>query len=81
MPRRQGQRKVLAKRNYSKSAPAVLHTLTKKKRKQWTDEQMKGAIQAVETCRYGINEAAKTYGIPATTLKDRISGHHLFNSR
>jgi len=31
-------------------------------------------MQAVETCRYGINEATRTYGIPATTLKDRISG-------
>ena len=46
MPRRQGQRKVLAKRKRSKLALAVLHTPTKKKRKQWTDEQMKGAMQA-----------------------------------
>ena len=74
MPRRQGQRKVLKKRKRSKSAPAVLHTPTKKRRKQWTNEQMKNAMEAVETTTCGVNEAARVYGVPATTLKDRVSG-------
>ena len=74
MPRRQGQRKVLKKRKRSKSAPAVLHTPTKKRRKQWTNEQMKNAMEAVETTTCGVNEAARVYGVPATTLKERVSG-------
>ncbi|XP_065896174.1 uncharacterized protein [Dysidea avara] len=74
MPRRQGQRKILKKRKRSKSAPAVLHTPTKKRRKQWTNEQMKNAMEAVETTTCGVNEAARVYGVPATTLKDRVSG-------
>ena len=74
MPRRQGQRKVLKKRKRLKSALAVLHTPTKKRRKQWTNEQMKNAMEAVETTTCGVNEAARVYGVPATTLKDRVSG-------
>jgi len=53
----------------SKSVPAVLHSPAKKvKRKQWTDEQMVDALEAVR-----VNEAARVYGISPTTLKDRIS--------
>ena len=74
MPRRQCQRKVLTKRRRSKSAPAVLHTPTKRRRKQWTNEQMESAMESVHTTMYGVNEAARMYGVPATTLKDRISG-------
>ena len=65
---------ILTKRKHLKSAPAVLHTLAKKRRKQWTNEQMKSVMEAVETTTCGVNEAARVYGVPATTLKDRISG-------
>ena len=43
------------------------------KRKQWTDQQMLEAIEAVENgC--GTNQAAKEHGVPMSTLKDRLSG-------
>jgi len=35
---------------------------------------MESAMELVQTGRYGTNEAARMYGIPPTTLKDRISG-------
>ena len=43
------------------------------KRKQWTDQQMLAAIEAVENgC--GTNQAAKEHGVTKSTLKDRLSG-------
>jgi len=74
MPRYQGPRKVLTKRRCSRSAPAVLHSPCKRRRKQWTNEQMESAMEAIHTATCGVNEAAIMYGVPATTLKDRISG-------
>ena len=45
------------------------------KRKQWTEEQMVAAMEAVANgTAPSINRAAKDHGIPPTTLKDRISG-------
>ena len=42
-------------------------------RKQWTDQQMLAAIEAVDNgC--GTNQAAKEHGVPKSTLKDRLSG-------
>lgn len=38
----------------------------------WTQEQLMNAIDAVKTKVLGVNEAAKTYGIPSTTLKNRL---------
>lgn len=69
-PRR--QRKRLTARKRSKSAPAVLRSPRKVKRKKWTDEQMEGAMKAVES-GLGVNRAAVDYGVPWTTLKDRLS--------
>jgi len=75
MPPRHGQRKILTKRKRSKSAPAVLRSPPKKaKRKQWTDEQMTEAMEAVRSGSAGMNEAARMHGVPPTTLKDRMSG-------
>ena len=31
-------------------------------------------MKLVETARCGVNEAARMYSIPPTTLKDRVSG-------
>jgi len=70
MPRCQGQRKVLTKRRRSKSALAVLRSPIKKGRKQWTNEQIESVMEAIHTATC---EAARIYGIPATTLKDRNS--------
>ena len=45
------------------------------KRKQWTDGQMEAAIKAVlDSSAESINAAARDYGVPATTLKNRLSG-------
>ena len=75
-----GQRKVL-KRKHTLSAPPILVSVPgapSAKRKQWTENQMKKAIEAV---RSGVNRAAADHGIPATTLKDRLSGSTKENSR
>ena len=45
------------------------------KRKQWKEEQMAAAMEAVqEGTAASINQAAREHGVPASTLKDRISG-------
>ncbi len=43
-----------------------------KKYRAWTDESMTGAMKAVHE-GMGVNRAALEYGVPRTTLKDRIS--------
>ena len=78
-----GQRKVLIKRKRSNSAPAVLiHEPPRKrtKRKQWTEIQMKAAIDAAKSRKCSINRAAIDHGVPVTTLKDRLSGKVKENS-
>ena len=45
-----------------------------KKLRLWTDEAMLGAMKAVATGTMGVNRTALEYGVPRTTLKDRISG-------
>ena len=72
---RRGQRRILTKRKRSKSAPPALTSPVKRtRRKLWTNEQMERAMDAVRSCKAGINEAARMYNVPSTTLKDRISG-------
>ena len=44
------------------------------KRKQWTDQQMIHAMEAVSSGNISINKASEMYGVPRTTLKDRLSG-------
>ena len=44
-----------------------------KKYKQWTDESMQGALKAVAE-GMGVNRAVLEYGVPRTTLKDRVAG-------
>lgn len=43
------------------------------KRKQWSDESMIGAMQAVAD-GLSITAAAREYGVPRTTLQDRVLG-------
>ena len=60
------------KRSKSKVASPTV-TNRPSKRKQWTNQQMLAAIEAVENgC--GVNQAAKEHGVPKSTLKDRLSG-------
>ena len=51
------------------SAPAILcHTRPPAKRKQWSNRQMEEAMKAVQKGDIGINQAAREYGVPRTTL-------------
>ena len=59
------------------SVPGALNT----KRKQLTENQMKKAIDAVKSGKSGVNCAAADFGIPATTLKDILSGRVKENCR
>ena len=45
-----------------------------KKLRQWSNESMLRAIEAVKNGEMGQNRAALEYGVPRTTLKDRLSG-------
>ena len=60
-------------RPMSKSCPPVLSTPIKKTRKQWSDESMLAAIEAVKNGET-LLRAAVTFGVPRTTLGDRIRG-------
>ena len=56
----------------SKSAPAVLRSLKRPiKRKQWSDETMVAALEAVKGGET-ILRAARIYGVPRSTLQDRV---------
>ena len=44
------------------------------KLKQWNDEDMLLAIEAVRSGKMGTNEAARAHSVPPSTLKDRLSG-------
>ena len=71
----QGKKKRHLTHRRSKSAPPSILTAVKPrqstKRKKWTEEGMKKAIEAVETGESGVNRAALDHGIPKSTLKDR----------
>lgn len=41
-------------------------------RGEWTEENLKNAIKAVKENNMGVNQAARTYSIPKTTLKRRL---------
>ena len=42
--------------------------------KQWTELQMKGAVDAVVTSNLSVRRAAMQYNVPKSTLGDRVSG-------
>ena len=44
------------------------------RRKQWSEQQMAAALDAVLKQGLSGNRAADFYGIPQSTLKDRLSG-------
>ena len=44
-----------------------------KQHKLWDNESMVLAIEAVKDGKMGVNCAAREYGAPRTTLKDRLS--------
>ena len=42
--------------------------------RKWSNELMLKAIEAIRSGAMGANRAARTYSVPARTLKDRLSG-------
>jgi len=60
-------------RRHSQSAPAVLHSPHKARRKQWTETQMRSAIDAIKKGQLSVLRGAVQYDVPRTTLHDRIS--------
>ena len=79
---RKGQIKRLTRQKRSSSAPAVLRTPTKRssKRKVWTDDQMRAAIDAVKSGSR-INCAAPDHGVPPSILKDKISRRVVYSTK
>ena len=45
-----------------------------KKFKQWSDESMLQAIEAIKEGTLGLNEASRSYQVYRSTLKDKITG-------
>ncbi|CAH2004363.1 unnamed protein product [Acanthoscelides obtectus] len=41
-------------------------------RAKWSAGSLRNAIECVQNLTLGVNEAARQFGIPKTTLKDRI---------
>ena len=61
------------KRPCLNSAPVVLKSPTKKKRKQWSNESMIASLEAVKN-GLPVRKAAAQYGVPRTTLQDHVQG-------
>ena len=69
MPRKRRKRK-----RRSTETPVV--SKRPKKYRKWSEESMSGAVKAVIDGKMGVNRAADQYGIPRSTLKDRVSAKH-----
>ena len=67
------KRKRAAKKTW-KSKRMVPNAKRPKKLKQWSDDSMIRAMEAVNSGEMGPNQAAREFDVPATTLKDRVSG-------
>ena len=59
-----------------RSAPSLLSIdkIVPKRQMQWTEEVMEAFTSDVRSSKYSMLHAAKIYGIPKSTLHDRISG-------
>ena len=44
-------------------------------RGEWTEDNLKRAIKAIEGKEMGVNQVAKAFSIPKTTLKRQIKSH------
>ena len=73
MPKR--KRSEAARKGWKRRKPLadISNDNPKKKRKMWSNESMINAMEAVRS-GMGVNRAALEYGVPKTTLKDRIAG-------
>ena len=71
MAKRERQKKKAPKRIEASQR----HTACRpQKLRMWSDESMLGTMDAVAEGRMGVNRAALEFGVPPTTLKDRIAG-------
>ena len=71
-----GRKRKRSKKAASSKEPTVDHAgcpQAKKKYKQWNNEAMLGAMKAVSEGT-GVNRAALEFGVPKSTLKDRVAG-------
>ena len=50
------------------------------KLRKWSNESMLSDLKVVKEGRMGVNRAALSYGVPRTTLKDRVTGRVLHGS-
>lgn len=57
------------------------YTRKNDKRVKWSHDSLKNALECVKNGTMGINEAARNFGIPKTTLKDRIRKSDAITSR
>ena len=73
MPARKKKAQAAAKTWQHRKAKPSLSKRPSRLRK-WSDESMKNAIAAVRAGGVGVNQAARNFDIPPTTLKDRLSG-------
>lgn len=55
-------------------APSLMHDDGRCLYKQWSEEQMKRAVDAVIISRLSVRRAAMQFNVPKSTLGDRISG-------
>lgn len=46
-------------------------------RQKWSLDALKNAVAAIQNDHLGVNQAAKMYGIPKTTLKRRLKKNDL----
>ena len=65
MPRKKMSVRIVYSPKKASNRPAKL--------RNWRDEAMTGAIEAVKG-GMGVNRAAKEFGVPTTMLRDRLSG-------
>ena len=57
------------------SSPTATTSCNRPKRlRQWENESMIKAMEAVTSGKMGANKAARTFNVPTSTLKDRIYG-------
>ncbi len=74
MPKKSQRKRLTKRKSQLRSALTSKHAPEQSvKRKQWTDQQMRAALKAVQEGA-GINRAAGDHGVPASTSKDRVSG-------
>lgn len=75
MPRKKKFRRCSsAKNSATPPTPPNRTSNRSSKRKQWTNEQMLEAIEAVRSGTMSTYKAAETYGVPRSSLNDRIQG-------